>query len=97
VSSGQVDLPNDNFDTGEIAGPGTYRLNDEAHAKLLDELAKENFKGATPGLRAEILEFYGHPDAPYATKQNRKAWTKVQAELEQLKKVAPSTPAAEAN
>jgi hypothetical protein len=97
VSSGQVDLPNDNFDTGEIAGPGTYRLNDEAHAKLLDELAKENFKGTTPGLRAEILDFYGHPDAPYATKQNRKAWAKVQAELEQLKKVAPSTPAAEAN
>jgi len=97
VGSGQVDLPNDNFDTGEITGPGTYRLNDEAHAKLLDELAKENFKGTTPELRTEILDFYGHPDAPYATKQNVKAWVKVQAELEQLKNVAQSTPAAGAN
>ena len=40
VSTGQPDLPNDNFDTGAVTGPGKYRLNDEAHAKLLDALAK---------------------------------------------------------
>jgi hypothetical protein len=39
-------LINDNFDTGGITGPGKYRMNDEAHAKLLDELAKQNFSGA---------------------------------------------------
>jgi Zinc dependent phospholipase C len=89
VDTGQIDLPNDNFDTGEITGPGKYRLNDETHAKLLDALAKNNFSGASPELRAEMLEFYGHPDAPYATKRNRKAWARVQAQLEQLKKAAP--------
>jgi len=82
-------LPNDNFDTGDATGPGKYRLNDEAHAELLDALAKQNFSGASPELRAEMLEFYGHPDAPYATKQKPKAWAKVQAQLEQLKKAAP--------
>ncbi len=40
VSTGQPDVPNDNFDTGEVTGPGKYRLNDETHAKLLDMLAK---------------------------------------------------------
>src|ERR1019366_3739264 len=89
VNTGQPDLPNDNFDTGEVTGPGKYRLNDETHAKLLDALAKQNFSGASPELRAEFLEFYGHPDAPYATKQKPKAWAKVQAQLEQLKKAAP--------
>ena len=89
VGTGQLDLPNDNFDTGEVTGPGKYRLNDEAHAKLLDALAKKNFSGASPELRAELLNFYGHPDAPYATKQNPKAWAKVQTQLEQLKKAAP--------
>jgi len=74
-------LPNDNFDTGDATGPGKYRLNDEAHAELLDALAKQNFSGASPELRAEMLEFYGHPDAPYATKQKPKAWAKVQAHL----------------
>ncbi len=91
VDTGQPDLPNDNFDTGAITGPGKYRLNDEAQAKLLDALAKQNFSGASAELRAEFLEFYGHPDAPYATKRNPKAWAKVQAELEQLKQAA--TPA----
>jgi hypothetical protein len=89
VGTGQMALPNDNFDTGEVTGPGKYRLDDETHAKLLDALAKQNFSRASPELRAEMFEFYGHPDAPYATKRNRKAWAKVQAQLEQLKKAAP--------
>jgi hypothetical protein len=88
VGSGQPDLPNYNFDTGEAAGPGKYRLNDEAHAKLLDALAKQNFRDASPGVRAELLEFFAHPDAPYATKRKPKEWVKVQAELEQLRKAA---------
>jgi hypothetical protein len=53
-------------------------------------LAKENFSGASPEVRAELMEFFGHPDAPYATKRKPKDWAKVQAELEQLKKTAPS-------
>jgi hypothetical protein len=92
VSAGQLDLPNDNFDTGEIPEPGKYRLNDVTHAKLLDALAKQNFSGASPEVRAELLQYYGHPDAPYATKRKPKDWAKVQAQLEQLKKaeVVPS-------
>jgi hypothetical protein len=82
-------LANDNFDTGEVTGPGKYRLNDEAHAELLDALAKQNFTSASPEVRAELLEFYGHPDAAYATKQKPKVWATVQAELDQLRK-APS-------
>ena len=70
-------------------GPGKYRLNDETHAKWLHALAKQNFSGASLEVRAELLEFYGHPDAPYATKRKPKDWAKVQAELEQLKKAAP--------
>ncbi len=89
AGTGQPDLPNDNFDTGEITGPGKYRLNDETHAKLLDALAKQNFSGASTEVRAELLEFFGHPDAPYAMKRKPKDWVKVQAELEQLKKAAP--------
>ena len=89
VGTGQPDLPNDNFDTGQATGPGKYRLNDDAHAELLDALAEQNFTGASPELRAELLEFYGHPDAPYATKRKPKVWAKVQAQLEQLKMATP--------
>ncbi|HEY6264152.1 MAG TPA: zinc dependent phospholipase C family protein [Candidatus Acidoferrum sp.] len=89
VGTGQLDLPNDNFDTGEITGPGKYQLNDVTHAKLLDALAKQNFNGASPEVRAELLEFYGNPNTPYATKRKPKDWAKVQADLEQLKKACP--------
>jgi hypothetical protein len=89
VGAGQIDLPNDNFDTGAVTGPGEYRLNDETHATLLDALAKQNFAGASQEVRAALLEFYGRPDAPYTTKQKPKAWAKVQVQLEQLKKATP--------
>src|SRR5512133_3488944 len=52
VGAGQLDLPNENFDTGAITGPGKYRLNDETHAQLLDALAKESFSGASPEVRS---------------------------------------------
>jgi len=97
VGAGQLDLPNDNFDTGGETRAGKYGLNDEAHAELLDALAKQNFSGASPELRAELLEFYGDPDAPYATKRKPKVWIKVQAEIEQLRKAAPPAVASDVN
>jgi Zinc dependent phospholipase C len=89
VSAGKPQIPNDNFDTGETTGPGVYRLTDETQARLLDALAKQNFRGASPSVRAELVAFYGHPDAPYTTKRNPKKWARVQAQLEQMKMQAP--------
>jgi hypothetical protein len=80
-------LPNDNFDTGGPTGPGKYKLNDETHAKLLDQLAGKNFNGASPEVRAELLEFFGQPDAPYSIKRKGKEWKRVQGEIDQLKKI----------
>jgi hypothetical protein len=91
--AGQLDLPNDNFDTGEITGPGKYQLDDKAQAKLLDALAKQKFSGVSPEIRAELLEFFGHPDAPYAIKRKPKDWAKVQAQLEELKNASPAAAA----
>ena len=85
IRDGEIDLPNDNFDVGESTGPGKYRLNDEAHAELLDKLAENRFASATSDVKAELLHFFAEPDAPYATKRNAKAWAKVQTQLQQLK------------
>jgi hypothetical protein len=90
---GTLRLPNDNFDVGEHTGPGKYRLNDDAHAQLLDKLAQANFVGITAELKGELLHFYAEPDGPYATKRNAKAWAKVQFELHQLNS-APVSPLA---
>ena len=85
VAAGQLTLPNDNFDTGDVTGPGQYFLNDETQAKLLDRLAKQNFAGASPEIRAELLQFFGPPDGPNAVRRHRKEWAKVQAEVEELR------------
>jgi hypothetical protein len=97
AGAGQPNLPNDNFDTGGITGPGKYQLNDKTQAKLLDALAKQNFSGASPEMRAELLEFFGHPDAPYAVKRNPKDWAKVLAEVEELKNAPPPAATRSAN
>ena len=88
--AGHLELVNNNFDTGEVSGPGKYFLNDDAHAKLLNLLAQQDFVTALPEIRAELLDFYSQPDAPYATKAKPKVWAKVQAQLQQLKQ-APLT------
>jgi hypothetical protein len=85
MDSGLPNLTNANFDTGEITGPGKYALNDKAQAKLLDGLAKRNFSDATPGVRSELLEFFGDTNAPNAIKKKPKEWAKVQSEVQNLK------------
>jgi hypothetical protein len=55
---------------------------------LLHELAKEGFRQASPEVKAELLEFFGHPNAPYAIKRKPKEWATVQADLEQLESAA---------
>lgn len=91
TGEGTVQLENDNFDVGENTGPGKYRMNDEAHAKLLDELAETNFANINSETKAELLHFYADPDAPNTTKRNARAWAKVQAQLQQLQ-LAPVAP-----
>lgn len=93
AGDGTLQLENDNFDVGESTGPGKYRLNDEAHATLLDKLAETKFVSISSEAKAELLHFYADPDALYTTKRNAKAWAKVQAQLPQLQ-AAPVAPAA---
>ena len=93
TGEGSLQLPNDNFDVGESTRPGKYRMNDEAHARLLDELAETNFANVTAETKAELLHFYADPDAAYATKRHAKAWARVQAQLLQLQ-TAPVSPLA---
>ena len=89
--TGTPDIPNDNFDTGGVTPPGVYFMNDDVHAELIEKLAKQNFAGITPDLRAELLQYYPDPNAPNATKRKPKDWTKVQVALQQLKNT-PATP-----
>jgi hypothetical protein len=96
VGEDRLRLLNDNFDVGEATGPGEYRMNDDAHAELLEKLAEKNFADMPPGLRAELLAFYADPNAPYATKRKPKEWSKVEANLQKLRNLPPEPETAQA-
>jgi hypothetical protein len=89
-----LSLPDENYDVGAITPPGAYRLEDDVRAYWLDKLAKTNFSGLTPEIRANVLAYYRNLDAPFDAKKNAKKWDKVLAELKQLKSAQPAaTPA----
>lgn len=93
---GRLVLVNDNFDVGAVTPPGQYRLNDQTYAALLDRLSRQNFAGMSAELRSELLRFYNDPAAPYATRKDRKAWERVQDELQRLQAAQPPSNVAEA-
>jgi hypothetical protein len=92
---GRLVLVNDNLDVGEVTPPGKYHLNDKTYAELLGKLSDGKFAEMSDELRAEILRFYSDPNAPYATRKDRKAWNKVQIQLQRLRAVQPVSSAAE--
>jgi hypothetical protein len=81
---GRLQLPNDNFDTGELTKPTAYPFADEAYAKLL---ANVSGKPVSAELRSDILVYYADLGAPFATKKDPKAWQNVLDELGKLKDV----------
>ncbi len=89
LSAKQLSLPNTDFDTGKETRAGEYSLSDKTYEHWLDKLAQHNFDQVTPEVRDNILRFYSDLKAPIHTKRNKKAWTKLLAELEKLKAVAP--------
>jgi len=83
VSRGTLELPNRDFDTGRDTRAGEYTLTDKTYARLVDDLS--NKSPMPPALLQNVLQFYSDPNAPIATKKNKKAWQKLQDELDKLR------------
>jgi Zinc dependent phospholipase C len=84
-------LPNINLDVGPAVRAGDYRLADEAYSALLLRLSRKGFAGIAPGLKQDILSFYGDLSAPIATKQDEQRWKRTLHALEELKEATPPT------
>jgi Zinc dependent phospholipase C len=92
AKGGTVELPNLDFDTGRETRPGEYKLTDKTYATLVDKLASKSTEPIDPALRDDLLHFYSDPNAPVVTRKNKKAWRKLQAQLEKLKQAAAEPP-----
>ena len=89
IDAERLALTNLNFDTGRPSSLGEYALADHTYAKLLDTLAKENFKGMTPELKAHLLAYYAAYEQPLATKQDKREGHTVIRNLEKLRATSP--------
>lgn len=85
VNNGNLDLQNADFDTGKPTRAGEYQLADETYAKLLEKLAKDDFKTTSPELRRDILAFYNDLNAPIYTKKDKDDWQDTLRALDKLK------------
>ena len=88
VSQQQLQLPDVNFDTGEPTRAAQYKLSDDTYAYLLGKLEGRHFDMVTPGLRDNILAFYGNLQAPIDTKRHKQEWAKLQQRLQELKQAS---------
>ena len=87
VKTGRLDLPNRNFDTGAPTRLGEYALCDRSYGELVRRLAKHHFRDVTPGVRANILAFFGDA-APPDKSMSRREWKKIHVALLELKNAA---------
>jgi Zinc dependent phospholipase C len=85
LANNQLQLPNSNFDVGEITERGQYRLGDKTCADLLDRLSANHFLAAPPDLRADLIEYFSAPDRSHPRKGETRANLKIQEQIQQLK------------
>ena len=91
VDAGQLELPNENLDSGEPTVAGKYKGADEAFAKLVGKLAEQQFAGTSPELRQNILTFYQDAKPAVSAPSSEKeiaARAKLGEQLDQMKAVA---------
>ncbi|MCU1336343.1 MAG: hypothetical protein JWO19_1924 [Bryobacterales bacterium] len=96
VSSGRLELANENFDVGKPLAAGEYLGTDQAYDQLLGKLANRKFSGISPELRANVLGYYKDrkPPASPPTKKASAEWAKLRGEVDQLE-ATPATLSAE--
>ena len=88
LTSGKLDLPNRNLDTGHPAQAGQYRLADEAYGELLHKLERNHFAQLTPGLKADAIRYFAGGSEKVV--KDRK-WKRTRAALAVLKQQNPGT------
>ena len=95
VGAGDLTLPNDNFDVGEMTVRGKYRLSDRAYEQLLDKLAKQDFAGTSSELQTQLLSFFADPATSPSMKPGSKGRAKLLDEVERLKRWVPAAVASQ--
>jgi len=90
VQKKQLQLPDEDLDSGKPTAAGEYSLADDTYAKMLSQLADKKFDATTAALQKNVLGFYSNSAAAIETKKDPDKWKKVQTNLDALKAFAPN-------
>ncbi len=94
VDTGKLELPNRNFDVGDLTRLGAYEGADDAYQTLVGKLAKNKFSGLPAGLRANVVAFYANAQQPIRAKSSKQAekenaaWIKLMEEVKEMQATA---------
>ena len=93
VDAGRMELPNQNFDLGELTFAGKYAGTDRAFDKLLAKLADHKFAGLPEELRSNLLDYYKDRKPPISppTKKASAEWAKLLDQIDQLRNLSSQT------
>lgn len=91
LGKGQLNVPNDNFDVGEVTARGKYKLNDKTCAELLDRLSRQHMAGVDHELKAQLLAFYAVKGNSDSSKRQDKSGARIQQEIEELQAAATAS------
>jgi hypothetical protein len=84
LGQGELQLPNDNFDVGQVTARGQYKLGDKTCAELLDRLARQRMAGVDQELKTQLLAFYATKDNSSTMKRHEKSAARLQQEIKEL-------------
>jgi hypothetical protein len=85
LESGNISLPNENYDVGTTTQAGQYFLADDIQAYWLHKLAEKKFATITPAIRYELTTYFGDLREPMKIKEQAGAWKQLQADYAALK------------
>lgn len=84
LSTGKIDLPNVDFDTGNPTEFGEYELTDETYDDLLLTLDNGNFIYLSRPLKQNLVSFYSKADTTLLSQKDQSGWKKTNLALQHL-------------
>jgi hypothetical protein len=85
LRTGNINLTNIDFDTGNINRAGEYPLADKNYGLLLVRLQKKNFAHLNRELKQNIIEFYGSDSALAIIQKNTEDQKEINESLKEMK------------
>jgi hypothetical protein len=90
VKDNKLQLPNRNFDTGELTRAGEYSLCDRSYVALAERLREDHFRHMTPAVKANVLAFFNEGIPANGSIKNSD-WKKVTAALIEMQHYVPAS------